>query len=83
VLVLTRKVEESITIGNHVTVTVLEVKGNQVKLGIRAPKEVSVNRTEIFESVMNENIRAAEAPSDLESLTLPLKTFAANKTGDL
>jgi carbon storage regulator len=83
VLVLTRKVEESITIGNHVTVTVLEVKGNQVKLGIKAPRDVPVNRTEIFESIINENIRASEAPSDLEALTFPIKQAPANKTGEL
>jgi carbon storage regulator len=73
VLVLTRKVEESITIGSHITVTVLEVKGNQVKLGISAPKDVPVNRTEVFENVLNENIRASAAPADPGSLTLPLK----------
>jgi carbon storage regulator len=83
VLVLTRKVEESITIGNYVTVTVLEVKGNQVKLGIRAPRSVPVNRTEIFESIMNENIKAAEAPSDLDGMTLSIKGFKADGTGDL
>jgi carbon storage regulator len=69
VLVLTRKVDESITIGNHVTVSVLEVKGNQVKLGIKAPRDVPVNRTEIFESILNENINASEAPMDLERLS--------------
>lgn len=73
-LVLTRKVEESITIGNHITVTVLEVKGNQVKLGIRAPKDIPVNRTEIFENIMNENLRASEAPMDLATLA---ETFEA------
>jgi len=76
VLVLTRKVEESITIGNHITVSILEVRGNQVKLGIRAPKDVPVNRTEIVESIINENIRASEAPMDLATFT---ETF---KTGD-
>ena len=48
-LVLTRKAEESITIGNHIKVTVLEVRGHQVKLGIDAPREIPVNRTEIYE----------------------------------
>lgn len=73
-LILTRKVEESITIGNHITVSVLEVKGSQVKLGISAPKDVPVNRTEIFNSIMNENIRAAEVPIDLEKLAKTIKT---------
>ena len=73
-LVLTRKVDESITIGNHVTVSVLEVKGNQVKLGIKAPRDVPVNRTEIFESILNENISASEAPMDLDRLSDAVKT---------
>ena len=74
-LILTRKVEESITIGNHITVSVLEVKGSQVKLGISAPKDVPVNRSEIFNSIMNENIRAAaEVPMDLENLASAIKT---------
>jgi carbon storage regulator len=74
VLVLTRKVDESITIGNHVTIYVLEVKGSQVKLGIKAPRDVPVNRTEIFESILNENIMASEAPMDLERLSDAVKT---------
>jgi carbon storage regulator len=74
VLVLTRKVEESITIGNQITVTVLDVRGNQVKLGIKAPKNVPVNRTEVFESIINENIRASETPMDLEKLSEIIKT---------
>jgi len=73
VLILTRKVEESITIGNHVTVSVLEVKGNQVKLGIEAPRDIPVNRTEIFESIIRENIRASKAPLDLERFPETLK----------
>jgi carbon storage regulator len=73
VLVLTRKVDESITIGNHITISVLEVKGNQVKLGIKAPRDVPVNRTEIFESIINENISASEAPMDPDKLSLTIQ----------
>lgn len=63
-LVLTRKVDESITVGNHITVTVLEIKGNQVRLGIKAPKNTPVHRTEIFNKIVEENLRAAEAPQE-------------------
>jgi carbon storage regulator len=73
VLVLTRKVEESITIGNHITVSILEIRGNQVKIGIKAPKDVPINRTEIFESILNENINASETPMDLECLSKAIK----------
>jgi carbon storage regulator len=75
VLVLTRKVEESITIGNYITVSILDVRGNQVKLGIKAPKDVPVNRTEIFESILNENVNASETPMDLECLSEAVKNI--------
>ena len=72
-LVLTRKLDESITIGNNIKVSVLEVKGNQVKLGIQAPKEIPINRTEIYESIIQENIKASNAPIELEFLSDILK----------
>ena len=65
-LVLTRKIDESITIGHSITISVLEVKGNQVKLGVKAPKDVPINRTEVYEKIMSENIKASEAPADLD-----------------
>jgi carbon storage regulator len=65
VLVLTRKTDESITIGSNVTVSILEIRGNQVRLGIKAPKDISVNRSEVYENIMKENIRASKAPLDL------------------
>ena len=64
-LVLTRKVEESVTIGNDITVSILEIKGNQVKLGIKAPRDIPLNRTEIYESILSENIKASHSPQDL------------------
>ena len=67
-LVLTRKIEESITIGNNIKVCVLEIKGRQVKLGILAPGDVPVNRTEVYENILNQNIEASKAPLDLERL---------------
>lgn len=65
-LVLTRKIEESITIGHTIMISVLEVKGNQVKLGIKAPKDIPVNRTELYEKIMSENISASQATIDLD-----------------
>ncbi|PRK31738.1 Carbon storage regulator, partial [Haemophilus influenzae] len=47
-LILTRKVGESVLIGDDISITVLSVRGNQVKLGVEAPKEVSVHREEIY-----------------------------------
>jgi len=55
VLILTRRVGETIMIGDEVTVTVLRVKGNQVRLGVNAPKTVSVQREEIFHRIKSES----------------------------
>jgi carbon storage regulator len=69
VLVLTRKVRESITIGNDIVVTVLEIRGNQIRIGVEAPKQTPVNRTEIYESIVEQNVKASEAPVDLAALS--------------
>lgn len=53
-LILTRRVGETLMIGDDVTVTVLGVKGNQVRVGVSAPKEVSVHREEIYERIRQE-----------------------------
>lgn len=53
-LILTRRVGETLTIGDEVTVTVLGVKGNQVRIGVKAPKDVAVHREEIFERIRSE-----------------------------
>lgn len=79
-LVLTRKTEESITIGNNITVTVLEIRGNQVRLGIDAPRHTPVNRTEIYETIIQENIMASKAPQDLERIALTLKGTGKEET---
>ncbi len=65
-LVLTRKVNQSIVIGDGIEVVVLEVRGEQVRLGIRAPRDVVVHRKEIYEQIQEENEAAAGVdPQDI------------------
>jgi carbon storage regulator len=65
VLVLTRKVHQSIVIGDGIEVVVLEVRGEQVRLGIKAPKDVAVHRKEIYEQIRDENVGATQVDPDL------------------
>lgn len=67
-LALTRKAGESIVIGNNVQVTILEVKGEQVKIGIEAPKSVGIYRKEIYLQIQEENKHAFESQPDMEAL---------------
>ena len=61
-LILTRRVGETVIIGNDVDVTVLGVKGNQVRLGVKAPREVAVHREEIFQRICREQQSGEAAP---------------------
>ncbi len=78
-LVLTRKLGENIRIGDNVKITVLEVRGTQVKLGIDAPPEVIVHREEIYERIQEENRRAASAsPMALKDAAQALRKVKPN-----
>ena len=66
-LALARKVNESIMIGNDIEITVLEIKGDQIKLGVKAPKSVPIYRKELYVQIHEENKQAGSAV-DVEAL---------------
>ena len=53
-LILTRRVGESLIIGDHIVINILSVKGNQIRIGVKAPKEISVHREEIYNRIQSE-----------------------------
>lgn len=60
-LILTRRVGESVMVGDDITITVLGVKGNQVRIGVNAPKDVAVHREEIYERIQKEQGETGES----------------------
>ncbi|WP_226529285.1 carbon storage regulator CsrA [Metabacillus niabensis] len=75
-LVLTRKLNESIQIGDNIEITVLSVQGDQIKLGIKAPKDIEVHRKEVYMSIQESNNEAASIlPNILDILKNTSKNF--------
>jgi carbon storage regulator len=63
-LVLTRKIGETIAIDDHIKITVVQVKGKQVRIGIEAPKETKIHREEIYQSIQEQNHAALRSMAD-------------------
>lgn len=71
-LVLSRHRDESIMIGDDVVVTIVDIRGDKVRLGINAPQDVPVHRQEVYEAIQRENRRAAQiSPAETRSLQKP------------
>lgn len=70
-LILTRRVGESLMIGDDVSVTILGVKGNQVRVGVNAPRDVAVHREEIYERIKREQMEQSTAPEGAEPNPAP------------
>jgi carbon storage regulator len=66
-LVLTRKLGESIAIDDHIKIVVVQIKGKQVRLGIKAPKETKIHREEVYQAIQQQNAEASQ--SDIKSLS--------------
>lgn len=85
-LVLARKVNESIMIGDDIELIVIDIKGDQVKLGIKAPKKITVHRKEIYDEIQQENIAASSSefkPETLRELSDFFDKDAKNGPADL
>ncbi len=68
-LILSRKVDEKIKIGDTITLTIIEIHGDQVKIGVEAPKNVKVFRQEVFNAIQKENKEAAAGAITMDALT--------------
>lgn len=72
-LVLTRKLGESIAIDDHIKIVVVQIKGKQVRLGIKAPKETKIHREEVYQAIQDQNTEASQSdPSSLSDLSAEL-----------
>ena len=80
-LILSRKTHESIMIGDQIEVSVVDIKGDQVKLGIQAPRNVKVFRQEVYRAIQLENRAAAQTGTDLPRIESMLKPHNRENTG--
>ena len=82
-LVLSRQRDESIIIGDNIVITVVDIRGDKVRLGIQAPTEIPVHRQEVYEAIQRENLRAAgRDPDDLQLPVQGLQNRKIARPGD-
>ena len=71
-LVLSRQRDESIVIGDNIVITIVDIRGDKVRLGINAPAEIPVHRQEVYDAIQRENLRASRLePHDTQALGKP------------
>lgn len=73
-LILARRLNEKIVIGDDIRVSVVDIRGDQVKLGIEAPKSVKVYRQEVYDAIQSENVEASKSAASIPSLDPFLKS---------
>jgi len=71
-LILSRKKDESIIIGDNIEISIVDIKGDHVKLGIKAPKDVKVYRQEVYDAILKENEAAVNSVTQFELPELPI-----------
>jgi carbon storage regulator len=81
-LVLARRLNESIVIGDEIEVVVIDIKGDQVKLGIKAPKNITVHRKEIYDEIQQENVAALSSQMKPEALKDLSDFLTKGRSGD-
>ena len=80
-LVLTRKLGESIAIDDHIKIMVVQIKGKQVRLGIQAPKETKIHRQEVYEAIQTSNKEAADvSPKSVSEVAAMIKRGSSGST---
>ena len=73
-LVLSRRVNQSIKIGDDIEIMIIEVRGDQVRVGVNAPRDVAVHRKEVYVQIQQENLKAAD-PADITDVLQTLDSF--------
>ncbi len=80
-LVLSRQRDETIMIGDEVEITVVDIRGDKVRLGINAPRQVQVHRKEVYEAIKRENAEASQTPVRMDDLNVADQNLRARANG--